>query len=254
MAVAKSVLCLLAALPCTAFAAGSQALLEQVQADHAALTAAESDFELRGQRGELGVAAASEYAAYLQGLRARLAADCLALLQTGEAAPAGVPCPELAVRSRGGAALNTPLPPSRAEQTGILDTEFEAGLAEFDELLLREQRRVKAAAPRAATSGGQGGAEGLAAGEAAGAGGTTQPGSAATAETGQQERAGATPPGAGEGARTAARGGEAAAEVPGGSDDDVVARQLREAAEQETDPELKEKLWEEYRRYKRGIR
>ena len=37
----------------------------------------------------------------------------------------------------------------------------------------------------------------------------------------------------------------------GGSDDDVVARQLREAAEKETDPLLKEKLWEEYRKYKR---
>jgi len=33
-------------------------------------------------------------------------------------------------------------------------------------------------------------------------------------------------------------------------DDDIVARQLREAAEKETDPELKEKLWEEYETYK----
>lgn len=35
-------------------------------------------------------------------------------------------------------------------------------------------------------------------------------------------------------------------------DDDIVARQLREAAEQETDPELKAKLWKEYKRYKYG--
>jgi hypothetical protein len=35
-------------------------------------------------------------------------------------------------------------------------------------------------------------------------------------------------------------------------DDDIVARQLREAAEKETDPELKEKLWEEYEAYKKG--
>jgi len=41
-------------------------------------------------------------------------------------------------------------------------------------------------------------------------------------------------------------------DIPDGSDDDVVARQLREAAEKETDPELREKLWEEYRRYKAG--
>jgi hypothetical protein len=33
-------------------------------------------------------------------------------------------------------------------------------------------------------------------------------------------------------------------------DDDIIARQLREAAMRETDPELREKLWAEYRRYK----
>jgi hypothetical protein len=36
-------------------------------------------------------------------------------------------------------------------------------------------------------------------------------------------------------------------------DDDIVARQLREAAEKETDPELKEKLWQEYRDYKKSL-
>ena len=40
--------------------------------------------------------------------------------------------------------------------------------------------------------------------------------------------------------------------IPDGSDDDVVARQLREAASSETDPELREKLWQEYRNYKKG--
>ena len=35
-------------------------------------------------------------------------------------------------------------------------------------------------------------------------------------------------------------------------DDDIVARQLREAAENETDPELKEKLWKEYEEYKKS--
>ena len=35
-----------------------------------------------------------------------------------------------------------------------------------------------------------------------------------------------------------------------GSDDDIVARQLREAAEQEKNPALRERLWREYRDYK----
>ena len=43
------------------------------------------------------------------------------------------------------------------------------------------------------------------------------------------------------------------ADVGDGHDDDVVARQIREAAMKEEDPALREKLWEEYRRYK-GIR
>jgi hypothetical protein len=37
-------------------------------------------------------------------------------------------------------------------------------------------------------------------------------------------------------------------------DDDIVARQLREAAENETDPELKKKLWQEYEEYKQNKR
>jgi hypothetical protein len=41
---------------------------------------------------------------------------------------------------------------------------------------------------------------------------------------------------------------------PSGYDDDIVARQIREAAEKETDPELKEKLWKEYEDYKKGSR
>ena len=46
--------------------------------------------------------------------------------------------------------------------------------------------------------------------------------------------------------------GATAREIPDGSDDDVVARRLRKAAEQETDPELKEKLWHEYIEYKKN--
>ena len=46
--------------------------------------------------------------------------------------------------------------------------------------------------------------------------------------------------------------GAVATEIPDGNDDDVVARRLRKAAEQETDPELKDKLWKEYVEYKKN--
>ncbi|MGW8161384.1 MAG: hypothetical protein ACWGN1_03970, partial [Desulfobulbales bacterium] len=61
--------------------------------------------------------------------------------------------------------------------------------------------------------------------------------------------------GAGAGSGQSERGGqqEGIQNIESGYDD-IVARQLREAAEKETDPELKEKLWEEYRKYKEGIR
>jgi len=41
-------------------------------------------------------------------------------------------------------------------------------------------------------------------------------------------------------------------DIPDGRDDDIVARQLREAAMKEMDPELRERLWEEYRKYKQS--
>jgi len=39
-------------------------------------------------------------------------------------------------------------------------------------------------------------------------------------------------------------------DIPNAQDDDIIARQLREAAMQESDPGLREKLWDEYRKYK----
>jgi len=57
-----------------------------------------------------------------------------------------------------------------------------------------------------------------------------------------------TQPGTVAGGRTGVTGQEGGPSIY--ADDDIVARQLREAAEKETDPELKKKLWEEYRKYK----
>jgi hypothetical protein len=60
-----------------------------------------------------------------------------------------------------------------------------------------------------------------------------------------------------EGATTAgSKPSDQQAKRPSGSDqdDDIVARQLREAAEKETDPELKKKLWKEYEDYKKASR
>lgn len=46
--------------------------------------------------------------------------------------------------------------------------------------------------------------------------------------------------------------GATAPKIVPGSDNDVVARRLRKAAEQETDPGLRAKLWKEYTDYRQG--
>jgi len=121
---------------------------------------------------------------------------------------------------------------------------------------MREQKTL--AEDRAAPSSSAGGGE-RATSRAAGAR------AAGPEELGDQD--GEETPGGGHPARVDAADGddpgesvgdeeEAAARVPedvgDGRDDDVVARQLREAAMSEEDPELREKLWEEYREYKRS--
>jgi hypothetical protein len=51
---------------------------------------------------------------------------------------------------------------------------------------------------------------------------------------------------------SASGNGAPAIVTPDGNDDDIVARRIRKAAEQETDPELKDKLWKEYVEYKKN--
>lgn len=71
-----------------------------------------------------------------------------------------------------------------------------------------------------------------------------------TAMAANSSAAGAASNASGQSARNPAGGATAPRDIPDGRDDDIVARQLREAAQAETDPALREKLWNEYRRYK----
>ena len=54
------------------------------------------------------------------------------------------------------------------------------------------------------------------------------------------------------GTASASGNGAPASVIPDGNDDDIVARRLRKAAELETDPELKDRLWKEYVEYKKN--
>ena len=91
--------------------------------------------------------------------------------------------------------------------------------------------------------------------ESYGRGGTSQGGSAEQQNIpGQGNGNGNEPVGAGDNRQGDYSGTTVAAatpkDIPSGDDDDVVARQIREAAMREKDPKLRDKLWDEYRKYK----
>jgi ribosomal protein L15 len=151
------------------------------------------------------------------------------------------------------------------EQKDDLDRNLQASLTAFDAMLLKEQqeaaaRRAEHGGGAAAGAGGEG--EGSGEGEAGGAGASGSGAASAGSTTSATGASGARMPREGgrevgsEPEGTPSAGANDASRVPedvgDGRDDDVVARQLREAAMAEEDPAIREKLWEEYRRYKRG--
>ena len=241
----------------------------QLKLDYAALKAAEDDYRAQREFSELSGAEAADYAAYVARLQRRVFEDCQAVLSSGSPYPEDLPCPMLIPQETESADIAMQAERTAEEQVEALDAMLMAGLGEYDERLLREQERIKADAPSndsgsggGAGSGGEGGGDGSGGegdGEGdsegdAGSDGRNSGGTAGTnpqsGQTGGQPAGGPVDSSRGSGERGNDR--DQPADIPDGSDDDVVARQLREAAEQETDPELKEKLWEEYRRYKRG--
>ena len=135
------------------------------------------------------------------------------------------------------------------ERKAAANADLDQRLAAFDELMRRAQQA--AARERDATGSPAGGAGGLGANRdmpeaERGAGGQAD---TASGLGHTPDESGDTRPG--DYQHTAV--GPVPADLPDGRDDDIVARQLREAASKENDPVLREKLWEEYRRYKRGL-
>ncbi|MGV3593059.1 MAG: hypothetical protein ACO1PZ_15330 [Gammaproteobacteria bacterium] len=149
-------------------------------------------------------------------------------------------------------------PMTTAERRAVLDGRLEEGYAVFDGMILGERERAQ----RDADAAGSG-----VMGTGAGAGGQDGEGGAESGAGGQGDspiviasNGASRGSGAGVMASGPGREGEFDAEnavatypvpedIPSGDDDDVVARQLREAAMREPDPELREKLWDEYRKY-----
>lgn len=174
--------------------------------------------------------------------------------------PAGTPpaggAPGEGASVPGGDGAQTP-----EERRAAVDRRLDDSLGQFDERIRKEQAGV--ARERDSRAGGGSGAD------------TDSGDEVLTAQTGgrpgdlRSDRGGGTPQQGGEASGGDASGGDSGpartsagtggtgksvVERADGSDDDIVARRLRRAAEQETDPELKERLWKEYDDYKKSVR
>lgn len=152
------------------------------------------------------------------------------------------------------------------DEVAALDRQLDASLAEFDGMLLKEMDRIRTGSSKKLQDLAEEAAE--AAKRLREQGMDVSTAGAESSVESQPERQGApaaereteSTPGRKGTDTTAVDGSRQGAPGPSSKDqrrtdyedDDIVARQLREAAENETDPELKEKLWKEYEEYKKS--
>ena len=152
------------------------------------------------------------------------------------------------------------------DEVAVLDRQLNASLAKFDGMLLKEMDEIRAGsseklqdlAAEAAEAAKRLREKGL---DVDTSGSKSSDGSQEDQEDSQADDRKKESTAGRKGSETASRdGSRKGGEGPSSTDqrrrdyedDDIVARQLREAAENETDPELKEKLWKEYEEYKKS--
>jgi hypothetical protein len=232
------------------------------------------------QTGQATPEIIADYEAYLGRVRA-MAAENQKLVQRLEAMHLQQTVPGSSQLTSAAGALSArtdaPIPEEAVtDEIAALDRELNASLAEFDDMLLEELKLIRAKSSLTIDSLAQEAAEAAErlrskgididlppskaepgldpSRQATVSGAKTDPPPAETSPDEADRMAGSGSPN--ESADHAAEGVEGnrqkRTERYGSSDDDIVARQLREAAEQETDPVLKEKLWQEYDAYKRS--
>ena len=130
---------------------------------------------------------------------------------------------------------------TNAERIEVLDERLRKGYETFDGFILTERERAQNesnAAGSVAVGGG---------GAAGGAGAANQPQTLPSDSGASSGPLVASQPSSS--ARSPEQTFEPPDDIPSGRDDDVVARQIRELAMSEPDPELREAIWDEYRKY-----
>lgn len=259
-----------------------QAAREKLQVSQDTEKKVQAEFEQLRQSGQASDAVEKDYEAYLSSIKS-LVAENREIVSKLEAAMA-VPAQNQEKLGPG---------PESTDETAQLDRQLNQALSKFDEMLLKEMELIRAQSDRKMTSLAEEAAaaadrlrkKGI---DVGGSDGQEQPSSqeddpkdaeassdeSESASKGSSRQTDETDSGGKEAAAAETEAGtaesrQAKAEQGGDGagkksqnpdsgysdeDDDIVARQLREAAEDETDPELKEKLWKEYEDYKRNTR
>lgn len=132
-------------------------------------------------------------------------------------------------------------PMTSVERAKVLDERLRRGYETFDGFILseREQAQNESNAAGSAQPGG----------DAGGGNTSAQPQTLPEAEAGAPSGVAASRPSSSSSPPPPTETFPPPEDIPSGRDDDVVARQLREAAMSEPDLELREALWDEYRNY-----
>lgn len=218
----------------------------------------DADYREKRQQGEMSDTDIREYAEFVAGLKRQVFEGCQVVRELGgDPGRQGVDCKVVEGQSAKHASISmkTAKGPTREEREQLLRSELKKLEAEFDGMILIQQEKIHRKAsnlPAGARSrAGTGSDEesGDASGSVALAGGS-ETGSQADSMEGHGEPG--TSPGVKKQDKLPAQ--QLPVGVGDGSDDDVVARQLREAAEAETDPALRVQLWNEYKKYKNSIK
>ena len=140
--------------------------------------------------------------------------------------------------------IQTTSPMTSAERARALDERLRKGYETFDGFILSERERAQSESNAAGSA--QPGADGGGAGTGAAANNRPQ---TIQEEAGGESNGSSGRPSSATAAQQSNETFPPPEDIPTGRDDDVVARQLREAAMSEPDPELREALWDEYRNY-----
>lgn len=228
-----------------------------------------SDLRRLKKSGDASSEAIRDYEKYLASVQA-MTAENRKIVEQMEAAydrqtpgetKANSPAP-----NKTGSAYEPNIPEDQAmDEVAALDKEFNQSLAKFDDKLLREMDEIRAESAKKLQDLAQEAADaakrlrdkGL---DVDGSGAESSQETDGQKETSDGGREKGTTKDTAD-TDTASRddsrkGGQGSSAGDRGrtdtEDDDIVARQLREAAENETDPELKEKLWKEYEEYKKS--